>query len=217
MLGRLIRPDDRRPAHTLLDPLRLALLDALFTRAAAARRRMAEGDASGARAELAPAAWIELFLDAADEAARQCLEGVDRRLRAAALRSRMPPRRAVRHAPTAEDRQVFANRCRSACIPLEQIEPPGPAAPWSAALLRLAGALEEAWTELGRLVASEQARWERDAARVDAWRRPRGLLWAITAAALLAALALGLAIGGYLPAPGGLGTLRDWWWSLPWP
>ena len=28
---------------------------------------------------------------------------------------------------------------------------------------------------------------------------------------------LGLAIGGYLPAPGLIGSVRDWWWSLPWP
>jgi len=63
---------------------------------------------------------------------------------------------------------------------------------------------------------SELTSWDREIARVRTWRRSTTTLWIITALAIVATLALGLSLGGYLPAPGPIGVLQRWFWSLPW-
>ena len=66
-------------------------------------------------------------------------------------------------------------------------------------------------------MGEELDRWTAVARGVGAWRRDPRPLWLITALSVAVMLWLGLAIGGYLPAPGLIGSVRDWWWSLPWP
>jgi hypothetical protein len=112
---------------------------------------------------------------------------------------------------------VIRSRIEAAGIPLERIESPDSAPDVTTALLHAAMALDESWERLGATSLAELASWERDVARVRAWRRNTTVLWIATALAAIAAIALGLSLGGYLPAPGPLGVLQRWFWSLPWP
>jgi hypothetical protein len=78
-------------------------------------------------------------------------------------------------------------------------------------------ALDESWTRLERAVVAELAAWDTEVAAVRGWRRPAGPLGLLSAMTLTLAIGLGLSLGGYLPAPGPLGALQRWFWSLPWP
>ncbi len=214
MLGRLLRTATEDPVEALLAPVRLALLDDLLTLAARARSAPAP---AAARAALSDEAWLGAFRRAAEEAARRCLTEMDRRLTAAAALSLMPSRLVAPHRPDQELHRVVRNRCLGAAIPLERVAPPQQADDWEQGLLRAAMAAEEGWERLREVVAEELARGETGVARVAGWRRSRAGLWVATALVLAGALTLGLSLGGYLPAPGPLGALRDAWWRLPWP
>ena len=86
----------------------------------------------------------------------------------------------------------------------------------NSSLLHASMALDDSWERLGSTVVAELQSWERDVTRVRAWRRSTVPLWIITGVTALLAIALGLSLGGYLPAPGPLGVLQRWFWSLPW-
>lgn len=203
LLGRLASPATRGPASLPLDNVRLDLVSALYEQKADARR---EGRT-----------WLGLWRTAAHAAAARCLEEVDRRFAAAAAESRIPARRLASHRPTNADRQAVISRCESAGIPLEQIASAMGAEAGPEGLLRLAMALDDSWERLVRVVDEELHEWAVEVSAVRAWHRPRRLLWAITAGSVLAAVLLGLSLGGYLPAPGPLAWLQRWWWRLPWP
>ena len=129
----------------------------------------------------------------------------------------MPPAQLASLRPSDADRRTLRARLDAAGIPLERIEAARvsgrSAVPRS---LHAAMALDASWDRLGSVAVGELAAWEREIARVRAWQRSRPLLWIITGIAIVLALALGLSLGGYLPAPGPLGALQRWFWSLPW-
>lgn len=217
LLGRFGAAEPRGPAALPLDDLRDELRSALFARRGAAVRDVEAGRPDAARAQLSREVWVETFRAAAAAAARRCLGDVDRRFAAAAAESLIPARRLAERLPAPADREVVFTRCESAGIPLEEVPPPETAADWAEGLLRTAMALDESWLRLERVVEQELVAWDADIASVRAWRRPRAPLWILSLALLSAALALGLSLGGYLPAPGPLAALRTWFWSLPWP
>jgi len=217
LLGRLASPLPRGPAALPLDDLRRRLLAGLYSRAGAARRELAEGRPEAARDQLALVVWLTLWREATAPVAERVLAEVDRRLAQAAGESRMPPRRLDQLRPTAEDRLTLRARIDAAGIPLEDAAPPEGAPSWSEGLFRTAMALDDSWDRLEQVVVGELATWQGNVERARAWRRPLAPLWAVTVAVLGLALALGLSLGGYLPAPGPLGLLQRWFWSLPWP
>jgi hypothetical protein len=217
LLGRFSAAEPRGPAVLPLDDLRDDLLSALFAKRAAAVREVEAGQPAAARTQLSREVWLEAFRTAAAATARRCLADVDRRFAAAAAESLIPARTLERWLPAPGDREVVFTRCESAGIPLEEVTPPESAADWEEGLLRTAMALDDSWRRLEAVVEQELVVWDREIASVRAWRRPRAPLWVLSVALVTAAVALGLSLGGYLPAPGPLAALRTWFWSLPWP
>lgn len=194
-LGRLttLAPSASAEAR-LLDPIRLDLVDGVFD------------------AGPDPVRWLEQFQDAARRGAAVVVEEARGRVTRAAAESRLPARRLAAELPGEEDAAVILNRALAAGIPLEALTGHP-----DAGVARLGGALQAAWAELESALVGELHRWTAVAARVRAWRRDRRPLRWITAAVVTMVLWLGLATGGYLPAPGPISVFRDWWWSLPWP
>ncbi|HEX9893014.1 MAG TPA: hypothetical protein VGA78_03775 [Gemmatimonadales bacterium] len=217
LLGRFSSPAARGPEALPLDDLRRNLLGLLYQQGSAARRELTAGRPEGARVQLALSAWLALWTDAVKATADRLLGEIDRRIELAGAQSRFPERRLALAKPSEEDRRVVRARLAAAGIPLERVSPPEQASDWPDGLLRVAMALDASWERLERVVTDELLVWQRDVDRVRAWRRPTGPLWAITVAVLLLALLLGLSVGGYLPAPGPLRLLQQWFWSLSWP
>jgi hypothetical protein len=151
------------------------------------------------------------------QVAARVIGTLDNRFEEAAAESRMRPRMLSRRKVSDEDRQVIRNRAYACGIVLEDILPPEASEDWQAGLLRAAMALDDGWERLERVVVEELDRYRPDIELVRGWRRPLGPLWVWTGVAVVGVVALGLSLGGYLPAPGPLGALQTWFWSLPWP
>jgi hypothetical protein len=216
LLGRLSTPAWRGPQALPLDDVRRKLLATLYDHAGSARRDLAAGRGEAARARLNHAAWLAAWKEALQTTSARVLAEIDRRFDAAAAESRMPARLLARAKPDADDRRTVGARLSAAGIPLERAADPALGEDWSEGLLRIAMALDSSWDRLEQVVADELESWQAEVARVRAWRRPTGPLWALTAITLLIAVLLGLSIGGYLPAPGPLGWIQQWFWSIPW-
>lgn len=217
LLGRMTSPAPRGPAELPLDDLRFDLLSALYVRAGLARSELAAGRPDVARHQLSREAWLAAWQEASGRVAGRLLEALDERFEAAAAESRMPAKIMARLGLPEEDRSVIRNRVEACGIGLEEMPPPEAAADWDAGLLRAAMVLDDAWERLEGVVREELARYGQAVEAVRAWRRPVAAVWAWTVVVVLVALTLGLSLGGYLPAPGPLGGLQTWFWSLPWP
>lgn len=217
LLGRMASPAPRGPAELPLDDLRFDLLSALYVRAGLARGELAAGRPDLARRQLSREAWLAAWREATGRVSARVLDTLDEHFAAAAAESRMPAKVLARLGLPEEDRSVIRNRVAACGTGLEEMPAPEAVATWEAGLLRAAMALDEAWERMESVVVEELARYAPAIAAVRAWRRPVGPLWGWTALAILAALALGLSLGGYLPAPGPLAALQTWFWSLPWP
>lgn len=218
-LGHLASPDAPGSRDPELEPVRLAMLSALFERAGRARALLASGDAPAARAALSRDAWLGIWEAAVAGAAEALLSGVERRFREAAAVSRLRPRKVSSRLPGAEDRRILDARLGSAGMGLEQaaLELARGSLDWDEAIRRTAGEFTGAWDQLLALARQERDFWDRRVAAVRAWRRPWRPLILGGGAALVLAVWLGLVLGGYLPVPGFLRPLTDWYWSLPWP
>jgi hypothetical protein len=217
LLGRMASPASRGPAELPLDDIRFELLSALYIRAGLARGEFAAGRPDVARHQLGREAWLAVWRDASGRVAARLLEALDGRFAAAAAESRMPARLLERMGLPREDRDVIRNRIEACGIGLEEMAPPEDTGPWPDGLLRSAMALDDAWERLEAVVVQELARYGPAVEVVRQWRRPLAPLWAGTVLAVATVLGLGLSLGGYLPAPGLLGSLQRWFWSLPWP
>lgn len=216
LLGRFASSAPRGPAAFPLDDLRFRLLDGLYSRAGEARRDLTAGQSDRALERIARDTWLSLWREASGAAADRLLLELDRRFSAAREASRMPAALLALRQPSDADRRTIRARFDAAGIPLERAERPESAPDLTPALLHAAMALDASWDRLGSAAIAELSAWERDIARVREWRRSRTPLWIITAGAILLSLALGLSLGGYLPAPGPLALLQRWFWSLPW-
>lgn len=217
LLGRFASPLPRGPAALPLDDLRRAALGGLYARAGLARRELSAGRPDVARDQLSRDAWLALWGDATGQVADRVMAEIERRLAMAAAESRMGPRRLAPLRPSDEDRQSLKARIEAAGIPLENVIPPEAVDSWGDGLFRAAMAIDESWERLEQVVIGELAAWQGTVEQVRAWRRPLAPLWVVTVLGLAAALALGLTLGGYLPARGPLGMMQRWFWSLPWP
>jgi hypothetical protein len=232
-LGRLgdppVAPDDPGVLGLVLDDIRLDLVSRIFDMAGAARSFMAAGDRQGAIASLGRFAWLERWERAVAAAAQRLADLVNTRLRDAREESRLPERRFMPLLLTAEDVRAIGSRLGaggasfvSALDALEQTVPAATASgtrgqlgqeQWQVALATAARRLESAWLALAVTARQEQERWNRDIQRVRAWRRPTWPLWTATGVVLLVFGYLGLVLGGFLPVPGFLRGVADFWWS----
>ena len=232
-LGRLIDPPVA-PSHTgvlsiPIDDIRLDLVTGLFDVTGAARSFLAAGDRQSAIASLGRVAWLELWERAVGATAHRLADAVNARLRDAAAESRLPASRLSEFLLGIEDIRAIGSRIGSggagfvsALDALEQTVPAAAASgarghlgqeEWQLALTAAARRLESAWLALGEAVITEQARWAVEIERVRSWQRPRWPLWALTLTLLLVLGYLGLVLGGYLPVPGPLRGMAEFWWS----
>ena len=216
LLGRFAGSAPRGPDAFPLDDLRFRLLSGLYERFGEARREAARGNTSRAAELISRDTFLTLWKEASGSAADRLLAELDRRFIAAREESRVPAPILEALKPSEADRRTIRSRIDAAGIPLERMDPPETATDLNSALLRAAMALDESWDRLAMTAIAELGAWERDVARVRTWRRPTATLWIITTVAAVLAIALGLSLGGYLPAPGPLGVLQRWFWSLPW-
>lgn len=215
-LGRLTAA--RAPGAALpgLDEIRLALVGELFEAAARVRAAEVRGEPETGPI-LDAAAWLGFYRSAARQAAALVTEEVHRRIAAAAMISRIPHRQLARRLPDAEDVAIVGHRAEAAGIPLERLVGASSTNDQAGQAQRAAAALQEAWDRLEVAMSEELGRWTAVARGIESWRRDPRPLWVATVLAVAFAIWLGLSIGGYLPAPGLIGSVRDWWWSLPWP
>ncbi len=188
---------------------RLALVTSLFEAAAAAR--------AGDPGALAPAAWRARGEAGVGAAAQVVASEAEDALARAAAEARMPSglRASVLLTPT-EGRSIAArlgSEGAQLLRALETLGAPGEAG-WEERVLGVTRTLEAAWLALEAAAAEERARWAAEADRVRRWRRPRWPAILMVCAILLAALWVGLALGGWAPA-GPLAPLRDWLLELP--
>jgi hypothetical protein len=219
LLGTLVEPPDHDGQEAALDPTRLAMVDAVFARAAQARRHLAQGDEEAARVALGSCAWLEIWDAASARSAGTLIERTERHMREAAAYSRFPARRLAAQLPSAEDRAVLTAKLNAAGTGLEAAAPALDArgAEWDQAARRAAGELEQAWQRLIRAAEDEMSIWERRIEEIRTWRRPWLPLAVGGSIALGLGTWMGLVLGGYLPVPGLLRPLAEWVWSLPWP
>lgn len=196
-LGVVASPKHRTPPGNVnLDPARLALVQRLLE-----------------AAHTPSPDWMAAWEPVVDTVSRQVVEQLRARGAAAARASLAPEGVARTAVPDQDDLRILGARMGSAGIPLEQAAAGD--APNSFATI--GGAVEESWLALEDMVAAVMAEWQPRIAAVAAWRRPVKALWVGTGIGGILALAGGLAIGGYLPAPAWFQPVISWWWSLPWP
>lgn len=214
-LGRLVHPAAPDGIDGLLAPVRLALVTRLFVAAGEARAALAEGNNAAARAALAPAVWAAMWDAASEAAAAAVIQQLDERITAAAVTARMPERRLERHRVTPEEHRAIHARLGAgagamlrAAAELEHTS--GEA--WREQVLAAARRMESAWAGLSAAATRELAEWEADIAAVGAWRRARWPLWTTTAVVYGAALWAGLMLGGFIPIPGPLRPMAEFFW-----
>ena len=219
LLGTLVEPPDHEGEEAALDQTRLAMVDAVFGRAALARRHLAQGEEEAARVALGSSAWLEIWDAATSRSAATLIERTERRMREAAAYSRFPARRLAAQLPSPEDRAVLAAKLSAAGTGLEAAAPAldERGEEWDQAARRAAGELEQAWQRLIRTAGDEVSIWERRIEEIRTWRRPWLPLAVGGGIALGLGAWMGLMLGGYLPVPGPLRPLAEWVWSLPWP
>jgi len=218
-LGHLASPDAPAFRDPELEPVRVTMLSALFARVARSRALLETGEVAGSREALSREAWLAIWDEAVAGTTAALLTGIERRLRDAAAISRIRRKALASLLPVAEDRRILGARLASAGMGLEEatLELGKPSSDWDESIRRTAGELTGAWDRLLALARQERDFWDRRVADVRAWRRPWRPLILSAVALLLLATWLGLELGGFLPVPGFLRPLTDWYWSLPWP
>ena len=228
-LGRLCANPSGAPARRVpLDDVRIGLATATLDVAGAARD-FADGDRAAAVSALRARDWRSAWSTAVTTAAERTRAVLGDAFAAAAAESRFPARRLKALQVTqAELGSITARLGAGGAAFEEQLarldELAGPAsaagpggeaafAQWWTGVTDTARALDSAWQAVEDAAEQEVVRWQGEVARVRAWRRPRWLLWFVSAALLGVAIWIGLVLGGYAPVPGWLLPLAEWWWT----
>lgn len=228
-LGRVALPAGESRSRFALDSVRLELATAIFELAADARAWSSAGDRQAAVDELGRAGWLAAWEAAVRSAADLAARAVDDRIRQAAQESRIPARKLKRLLLSEGEKRALAARLgRGGFAFAEALEPLDRAGHrlreagvldreagdrWRESMTGAARHLETAWLSLEDAADEEWHRWSPLVESVRAWRRPRWVLWTISAIVLLALVYVGLVVGGYLQGPRFLESFADWWWT----
>lgn len=216
-LGKVITGTGRDAGGLVLDGIRYRLATRVIDAAGESRRLAARDERHAAVAALSRAVWLEAWEEAVTTAADVLADSLADRITEEADVVRMPRRVRRRVLPDDDDRQSIAARlgvAGASLVPaLDALETAAEAAvgataleraamdAWRDALRTAARRLDEAWIALEAAIDTECARWESRIRGVARWRKS---LWPVVltaAAALAAAVWLGLVLGGYVRAP----------------
>jgi hypothetical protein len=221
-LGRLIVPSRLAEPWVPLDDVREGLATRVLECAGAARRDIADGAPARALKQLERGPWSAAWEEAVRRSAERVAEALDERITTAGRSVRMPRRRLRGLLLSGAERRAIAARLASggdgfgaaldivarATDLLHRTWPGDPETlhEWREGQLLAARRLEAAWLALEAQVEEERARWEPDLATIRSWRPALWPLFAVWFPLAVAALWLGLVLGGYLPAPAWLAT-----------
>jgi hypothetical protein len=212
-----------------LDSIRLDLATAIFELAADARSWSSAGDRQAAVDELGRSGWLAAWEAAVRGAAEVAVQAIDARIREAGQESRIPGRKLKRLFLSDPEKRALAARLgRGGFAFAEGLEPVDREGHrlreagvldreagdrWREALTGAARSLEAAWLTLEEAATEEWHRWSPLVESVRTWRRPRWVLWGISAIVLAVLVYVGLVVGGYLQGPQFLEAFADWWWT----
>jgi hypothetical protein len=228
-LGRVALPAGELPQRFPLEAIRLELATAIFELAADARSWSSAGDRKSAVEELGRPGWMAAWEAAVRAAAGVAARSVDARLQSAASESRMPGRKLRRLLLSEGEKRALAARLGRGGFALAEALDPldragnrlreagvldrDAAVRWKDALTGAARHLEAAWLTLEEAADEEWQRWSPLVEAVRSWRRPRWILWTVSAVILLSLVYVGLVVGGYFQGPPFLESFADWWWT----
>ena len=226
-LGRLCALAEPTVRWAPLDDIRLDLATAVLELASAARGF--GDDRAAVVGALRRHEWLGQWDRALDRAAERTVQAIDDAFASAAAESRLPSRRLVPLRVRADERDAITARLGAGAAPfvaaldrMDQLAAPvarGGASDepaytaWWEAVVEVARKLEAAWEALERAALAEEARWSTEVMKVRAWRRPAWPLWLVSVLVLAVATWIGLALGGYVPAPSWLRPFAEFWWA----
>ncbi len=225
-LGKIVTGTGRDPGGLELDAIRYRITTRIFEGAGEARRLAAREERKAAVAAIGRTAWLEAWEEAVAGVAEQLISRIAARLDAEARAVRMPRRRRLRLQLDAAQRGALAARLGSAgagLVPaldlLEERAAPALGATalerevveaWQDALTTAARRLEAAWLDLEDAIEQEWRHWERVASNVAGWRKPLWPVLVVSGLVMVAAVWLGLVMGGYIAAPSWLADAWSW-------
>lgn len=229
-LGRVAMPSQSSGLRgSSLDQIRLELATAIFELAADARSWSSAGDRAAAVDAVGRAAWLGAWEAAVRAAAERIANETNARIEAAAVEARIPARRRKKFPLSEAERRAMAARLGAGGIALNEtldaleketrrmresgVLDREAGDRWRNALTNAARKVESAWIALEVAARAEWDRWTPLVESARSWRRPRWLLWLITALVLAAAIYVGLVVGGYLKGPPFLDRFALWWWD----
>ncbi len=225
-LGKLITGSGRTAGPLPLNRVRRRIVGRLIDAAGEARRLAAKEERGAALAAVSPQVWLDTWEEAVGAVSGALADYVDGRLDAEAVAVRMSGR-ARRDLPLdASERRALAGRLGAAGAALVSaldaielhagrlldatVRDRQELDAWQSALALAARRLEAAWLALEDQVTIELAQWEAVAERVAQWRRSWWPVAAVGLPVFVAALWLGLILGGYVASPRWLESL----WQL---
>ncbi|MFQ6047713.1 MAG: hypothetical protein ACE5PT_15370 [Gemmatimonadales bacterium] len=216
-LGKVVSGVGRTVGGIPLDGVRHRLATRILASAGEARRLAAREERSAALAAIGRTVWVEAWEEAVAQVSGLVVRRVSQTLQAEARAVRMPPRKLRVVAPDAGEERALAARLGSAgasLIPaLDQLEDLASrvldATPhereavqaWQEALRTAARRLEAAWLAMEEAVRVELGRWGGIALEIAAWRKPLWPVGVVGGVLMVAAVWLGLVLGGYVAPP----------------
>jgi hypothetical protein len=190
-----------------------------------ARRLAGNDERAAAIFAVSRVLWLTAWEETVSAVTRMVVQQVTADIDREADRVSMPPKVREKCYPTASERRSLAARLGSAgtgLVPvLDELDRRGEAAlaataldrpaleEWHDALRMAARRLENAWLLLEDRTETEVSRWKPVVEQVARWRKPVLPVLIVTGLALAAATWLGLALGGFIPAPAFLQPLID--------
>jgi hypothetical protein len=216
-LGRLLVPRRLEEPWVPLDDIREELATRVLELGGEARTAALHEDRDRVLDALGRRAWLAAWERAARRAGERVSTALDSEITRAARRARMSRPQVRRTLLATSERRAIGARIaaggESLVGALDALDSAASAArqasvldhaahaEWQEAIGTAARRLEAAWLALEGEVAAERRRWAPEIETVGRWRPPLWpavLIWAPVA---VAALWLGLVLGGYLPAP----------------
>lgn len=209
--------ESRRPDPIGRDAVRMRLVTKLFANAGDSRRLASQDDRTAALACLSRDAWLSLWEEATVRLSSSIADYAAAQIAEKARLVRMPGRMQRKLELTDEDRRAISGRLGASGsefvhvldgvenASLAVLEAPanqkGALEDWQEAQLRAARRLEQAWATVEAALDKELSYWNSAAARVGDWKKSPLPVAVFLVIGSVAAIWLGLILGGYVEAP----------------